>query len=209
MAKYFNYFPKTLYTSDTETAVIVTNIISRIAFEKSYQTNSSVYYEYDIQDSDTPEIIADKMYGNPERHWMVLMMNEIVDPQFDWPLDQRTINTYIDTKYSANASIGQTGISWAQQNTHSYYKVETRTTDSTNTSLTIKTEIDSNTYTNLSESITNLNLQDGNAITIKVTKETQSYYDYEINLNESKRTIKLIKPEFVNRLEQELQNTLK
>jgi len=208
MSKYFNYFPKTLYTSDAENGVVVTNIISRFAFEKSYRDNSAVYYEYDIQDSDTPEIIAHKMYGNSERHWIVLMMNEIVDPQFDWPLDQRTIISYINDKYSANASVGQTGISWAQQNTHSYFKIETRTSNSTNTSIEKRIQIDSNAYTNLVESITNLNLQDGNAITIKVTKETQSYYDYEIDLNESKRTIKLIKPEFVNRLENELISVL-
>jgi len=208
MSKYFNYFPKTLYTSDAENGVVVTNIISRFAFEKSYRDNSAVYYEYDIQDSDTPEIIADKMYGNSERHWIVLMMNEIVDPQFDWPLDQRTIISYINDKYSANASVGQTGISWAQQNTQSYYKIETRTTNSTNTSIEKKIQIDSNAYTNLSASITNVTLKDGNAITITITKETQSYYDYEINLNESKRKIKLIKPEFVNRLEEELISVL-
>jgi hypothetical protein len=204
MSKYFNYFPKTLYTSDTETGVVVTNIIARFAFEKSYRENSAVYYEYDIQDSDTPEIIAHKMYGNSERHWIVLMMNEIVDPQYDWPLDQRTVISYINDKYTANASAGQTGISWAQQNTHSYYKIETRTTDSTGNKIEKKLQIDSNTYTNLIETTTNLNLQDGNAITVKVGKETKSYYDYEIELNESKRTIKLIKPEFVSALENEL-----
>jgi len=204
MSKYFNYFPKTLYTSDTETGVVVTNIIARFAFEKSYRENSAVYYEYDIQDSDTPEIIAHKMYGNSERHWIVLMMNEIVDPQYDWPLDQRTVISYINDKYTANASAGQTGISWAQQNTHSYYKIETRTTDSTGNKIEKKLQIDSNTYANLIETTTNLNLQDGNAITVKVGKETKSYYDYEIELNESKRTIKLIKPEFVSALENEL-----
>jgi hypothetical protein len=208
MSKYFNYFPKTLYTNDNTSGIVVTNITSRFAFEKSYRDNSAVYYEYDIQDSDTPEIIADKIYGNSEKHWIVLMMNEIVDPQFDWPLDQRTIISYINDKYSANASVGQTGISWAQQNTQSYYKIETRTTNSTDTSIEKKIQIDSNTYANLSGSITNVTLKDGNGITIAVTKETQSYYDYEINLNESKRTIKLIKPEFVNRLEQELINIL-
>jgi hypothetical protein len=208
MSKYFNYFPKTLYTSDTEHGVVVTNITSRFAFEKSYRENSAVYYEYDIQDSDTPEIIAHKMYGNSERHWIVLMMNEIVDPQYDWPLDQRTIISFINDKYSANASVGQTGISWAQQNTHSYYKVETRTTDSTNTSIETKTEIDANTYADLIESVSNINLQDGNSITVRVTKETKSYYDYEIELNESKRTIKLIKPEFVTKLEEELISVL-
>jgi hypothetical protein len=68
MSKYFNYFPKTLYTNDNTSGIVVTNIISRFAFERAYRDNSAVYYEYDIQDSDTPEIIADKMYGNSERH---------------------------------------------------------------------------------------------------------------------------------------------
>jgi hypothetical protein len=136
------------------------------------------------------------------------MMNEIIDPQFDWPLDQRTIISYINDKYSANASVGQTGISWAQQNAQAYYKIETRTTNSTDTSIEKKIQIDSNTYANLSGSITNVTLKDGNGITIKVTKETQSYYDYEINSNESKRKIKLIKPEFVNALENELISVL-
>jgi len=212
MAKYFNYFPQTIYSPQNKgegySVDYITNITSRFGFETTFKENTSVYYRYDIQDSDTPEIIADKMYGSSEKHWVILMLNDIVDPQFDWPLDQRTINVFINEKYSANASVGQTGISWAQQNTHSYYKIETRTTNSTNTSIEKKIEIDSNTYTSLIESTNNLTLKDGNTITIKVTKETQSYYDYEIELNESKRTIKLIKPEFVDKLENELISVL-
>jgi hypothetical protein len=157
-----------------------------------------------VQDSDTPEIIANKFYGSPERHWAVLMINDIVDPQFDWPLDQRTIISYIDEKYSANASVGQSGTTWAQANIHSYYKVETRTTNSTGTKLQSKLEIDANTYANVAATTSNLTLDDGNSITITTTKETKSYYDYEVEENETKRTIKLLKPEFVSSIEEEL-----
>lgn len=208
MSKYFSLFPKTVYTSNKEDGDAVTNIISRFGFEKSYKDNSAVYYEYNIQDSDTPEIIAHKMYGNSERHWIVLMMNDIVDPQYDWPLDQRTLIRFIDEKYTANASTGQTGINWAQQNNHSYYKIETRTTNATGTKLETRIEVDANTYTNTSVSTTSVTLSDGNQITIAVTKEPKSYYDYEYDLNESKRTIKLIKPNFVNQLEEELKSVL-
>ncbi|NBR22608.1 MAG: hypothetical protein EBU08_02235, partial [Micrococcales bacterium] len=85
-------------------------------FEKDFKNNTAVYYEYNIQDSDTPEIIANKFYGDSEKHWVVMMLNDIVDPQFDWPLDQRTIISYINEKYSANASVGQSGVTWAQAN---------------------------------------------------------------------------------------------
>ena len=151
MSKYFNYFPKTFYklNENSNDVDAVTNITARFGFEQAFKNNSAVYYEYDVQDSDTPEIIANKFYGSSERHWAVLMINDIVDPQFDWPLDQRTIISYIDEKYSANASVGQSGTTWAQANIHSYYKVETRTTNSTGTELQSKLEIDANTYANV------------------------------------------------------------
>ena len=209
MAKYFNYFPKTVYTLNSLDVETVTNITSRFGFEQSFKDNSAVYYEYAIQDGDTPEIIASKFYNSPERHWAVLMINNIVDPQFDWPLDQRTIISYINEKYSANASVGQSGTTWAQANIHSYYKIETRISNSTEAELQTKLQIDANTYANVAATTTNLTLDDGNSITITTTKETKSYYDYEIEENEAKRTINLLKPEFVSSIEEELRNVFK
>jgi hypothetical protein len=209
MSKYFNYFPKTAYSLDnTNNVDVVTSIITRFAFESSFRDNTAVYYEYNIQDSDTPEIIANKFYGDSEKHWVVLMLNDIVDPQFDWPLDQRTIISYMNEKYSANASVGQSGVSWAQANIHSYYKVETRTTNSTGSELQSKLQIDANTYANVAATTTNLTLDDGNSIIITVSKETKSYYDYEVEENETKRTIKLLKPEFIRPIENELISAL-
>ena len=213
MAKYFNYFPKTFYTlqSDADGLDAVTNIISRYGLEKDFKENSSVYYKYDIQDSDTPEIIAAKLYGSSERHWMVLAMNDILDPQFEWPLDYRTLIQFIDEKYTANANTvaGQTGLEWAQSNTHSYYKVEKRTTNYSGNSIETKVEVDANTYANISVSSSNVTLSDGIAITIDTSKETKTYYDYEIEENESKRAINLLKPEFAFTLEQELISVFK
>jgi hypothetical protein len=209
MSKYFSYFSKTVYSLDNSNNVdVVTDITTRFAFEKTFQNNSSVYYEYDVQDSDTPEIIANKMYGSSDKYWIILMLNQITDPQFDFPLDQRTIISFIDEKYSANANIGQTGIAWAQSNVKAYYKIETRTTISTDTELRTKLEIDANTYANVASSTSNLTLNDGNIIKIAISKETESYYDYEVEQNELKRTIKLLKPEFVSVIENEIVNIL-
>ena len=206
MSKYFSYFPKTVYSLNSLDVDAVTNIVSRFGFEQSFKNNSSVYYEYDIQDGDTPEIIASKFYNSPDRYWVILMINDIVDPQFDFPLDQRTIISFIDEKYSANANIGQSGIAWAQSNVKAYYKVETRTTISTDTELKNRLEIDANTYANVASSTSNLTLNDGNIIKIAISKETESYYDYEVEQNESKRSIKLLKPEFVSSIEEELRS---
>jgi len=215
MAKYFNYFSKTFYTSDDASPGLdtVTNIISRFAFENSLKENSSAFYPYNIQESDTPEIIARKFYDNSERHWIVLLFNNIIDPQWDWPLKEKTLIDYIDSKYSANGAANttvQTGIAWAMStnNVQSYFKIITRTSfDGTET--IEKISVDANTYANVTTSLNSYTLQDGTTITQKVTKETQSYYQYEVDLNEAKRTIKLIKPEFVPAIEKEFKKVIK
>ena len=210
MAKYFNNFPKEYYTLEYKPngLDIVTNIISRFSLEQSFKENTSIYEKYNVQDSDTPEIIAAKIYDSPERHWIVLAMNDVVDAQWDWPLDYRTLISFIDDKYTANANVedGQTGLVWAQQNTQSYYSVEKRTTVKNGEYLEKKVQVDANTYANVSVTSSNVTLKDGNQITISVTKESKTYYDYELAENENKRQIKILKPEFAYALEQELKN---
>jgi hypothetical protein len=210
MAKYFNNFPKAYYTLEDKPngLDIVTNIISRFSLEQSFKENTSIYEKYNVQDSDTPEIIAAKIYDSPERHWIVLAMNDVVDAQWDWPLDYRTLISFIDDKYTANANVaaGQTGLVWAQQNTQSYYSVEKRTTVKNGEYLEKKVQVDANTYANVSITSSNVTLSDGNQITISVTKENKTYYDYELAENENKRQIKILKPEFAYALEQELKN---
>jgi len=215
MAKYFNYFPKTLYTANNSSAGLdtVTNIIARFGFESTLKENSSAFYKYDIKDGDTPEIIASKYYENSERHWIVLMFNDIFDPQFDWPLRDRVLVDYIDAKYTANGAANttiQTGLSWAMSpnNIQAYYKVITRT-NIDDIKIIEKLQLDANTYANTATTNTIYNLQDGSRITEVVTKETQSYYQYEVAVNDSKRTIKLLKPEFVTAVEKEFKRVIK
>ena len=215
MAKYFNYFPKTLYTANNSSAGLdtVTNIIARFGFESTLKENSSAFYKYDIKDGDTPEIIASKYYENSERHWIVLMFNDIFDPQFDWPLRDRVLVDYIDAKYTANGAANttiQTGLSWAMSpnNIQAYYKVITRT-NIDDIKIIEKLQLDANTYANTATTNIIYNLQDGSRITEVVTKETQSYYQYEVAVNDSKRTIKLLKPEFVTAVEKEFKRVIK
>jgi hypothetical protein len=217
MAKFFNYFPKTFYTSNNTSSGIdtVTNIIARFGFEKKLKENSSAFYKYTIKDSDTPEIIAAKFYDHVERHWIVLLFNDIIDPQYDWPLDSRTLIQYVNTKYSANqyadtANTSVTGISWAQNTSHvkSYFKNITRTS-SDGTDIVEKITVDANTYANIAATSTSYTLNNSSSITETISKTTQTYYDYEVELNESKREIRLLKSDFVPEVEKEFKRVIK
>ena len=214
MAKYFNYFPKTFYTSNNDVNGVeaITNIIARFAFDSQLKENTSAFYPYQVQDSDTPEIIADKYYGNVEYHWVVLLFNNIIDPQFDWPLKSDTLIDYIDKKYTANGSANtpaQSGLTWAlsENNVQGYFKVVT-TTANDGTITQEKITIDANTYANVTTGSNTYTTQAGEVITVRTTKETQSYYTYETNLNESKREINLVKSDFLPQIEKEFKRVI-
>ena len=214
MAKYFNYFPKTFYTSNNDVNGVeaITNIIARFAFDSQLKENTSAFYPYQVQDSDTPEIIADKYYGNVEYHWVVLLFNNIIDPQFDWPLKSDTLIDYIDKKYTANGSANtpaQSGLTWAlsESNVQGYFKVITSTAND-GTITQEKITIDANTYANVTTGSNTYTTQAGESVRVVTTKETQSYYTYETNLNESKREINLVKSDFLPQIEKEFKRVI-
>lgn len=219
MANYFNFFPTTFYSVDAnnKTALdIVTNITSRFAFEDSLKKNSNIFYPYEIKDTDTPESIAYKLYGESEKHWVVLMFNDIIDPQYDWPLNYSDFIKYVDDKYAANGAANttvQSGLTWAQSqnNIHSYYQVNTRSSVATtadNKTIKEKIQITANAYANVIVGSTSYTLKNGTAITEIVTKEKLTYYDYEMQVNEKKRKIKLLKPEFVSQVAEEFKQII-
>jgi len=99
MPRYFSKFPKLLYTRDNKTT-LVTNLLARVNTIRGTIDNNSLFYEYDIQEGDTPEMIASKYYGDPELHWVVLLFNDRFDAFYDWSLTNRNFNIYINNKYN-------------------------------------------------------------------------------------------------------------
>lgn len=214
MAKFFTYYPKTFYVSNNSPvgADSVTNLIARFKFEETLKQNSTAFYPYQIQDGDTPEIIAHKYYDDPERHWIVLMFNDIIDPQFDWPLNQNTIIEYINKKYTANGAANtpvQSGITWAlsENNVQAYFKIIT-TTGNDGTIKIDKLQVDKNTYANVAATTNTYTTANNESVIVAVTKETRSHYTYEVEENEKKREIKLLKKEFVTEVEKEFKRII-
>ena len=101
---YFKSFPSFLYdfkyedgTSRTE---VVKDVTRNIRIKKDILRNITLYDEYDLTDGDTPEIIAEKFYGNPEYHWVVMLTNEKFDWLSDYPLTETEITKHIKHVYN-------------------------------------------------------------------------------------------------------------
>jgi hypothetical protein len=211
MANYFKNFPTTYYKQFSsldrnKSFEIVTDITKRFTVNQALVENSTAYLKFVISDGDTPEIIAHKYYGDTEKHWIVLAMNNIIDPQWDWPLNTNALDSFVNEKYTANASVGQTGLEWAKTTIHSYYKIEKQRVIERGIYNEKKVQVDEDTYNLVYVTSTGYQLQDGTNLVVDTEKETITFYDYEVQTNDSKREIKLLKNEFVPMLNDELQN---
>ena len=212
MANYFKFFPTTSYFNDETSNSLdtVTNLTLKWKFNDAFKENTLAYYEYIVKDGETPEILAHKLYGSAERHWIILAVNDIVHPQFDWPLNTQSLISYIEKKYVGEADTlnGETGFEWAQTNYRDYFITE-RVTLLQSGEYTEKVyDITSSAYGTYINSSNDYTLDDGTEINISTTRNRKTYYEYELDVNESKRNVKLLKSEFVNTLEEEFRKIL-
>ena len=101
---YFKDFPNFLYDfkygNETKTSVVV-DITRNVRFRKELLANVTFYDEYDIVDGETPEIIAEKLYGNPEYHWIIMLANGKYDYLTDFPLSEQSLEKHIVEAYGA------------------------------------------------------------------------------------------------------------
>lgn len=200
---YFTYFPHKFYDLDGSGNITfqkVTDITKRLRFLQNLQIETSLYYQYVIKDTDTPENIADRYYGNPHYFWVILLFNNIMDPQFDWPMTDNQLNDYIINKY---------GI--ANINAVHHYELHIDKTD-INTQMTTEWVyvIDYNTYYSTPQStVESLITQTGNPVTITTTTAIVTNYTYEQTINESKRQINIIKKEYLGQIEGNLEQEFK
>jgi len=215
MTQFFNKFPQISYDiagKQLTSLQSVTNIFFRIQVIRSVLANINAYYVYDVEDDQTPEILADKVYNNPEAHWIILLANDIVDPQYDWPLNYKDFNNYIIGKYGS--------IETAQTTYHHYEKVVIREEQLSGIvtedvfwinedQLTVNNmTVPYDTYDNLPKTQEYEPVNFANGRTVKETEFTRriTNYDYEVDLNEKKRSIKIIKPEYYPQIVREFDN---
>lgn len=204
---YFNSFSKIKFPDNNGNMINLINLMDRVEIIPSLLKNPLLFYSYDIQEGDTPDIVATKYYGDPNRYWIVLFSNQIFDAQFDWPLNSKQINDYINLKYM-EASGNTSGVSYAQSTIYEYQKIITTTNNDSLIPTTKIVPIDYQTFLITPDSTTTQTFDSGETVTVNITTSQQSLYDYELSLNEAKRNINLINVDYAGRIEQQLSNLL-
>ena len=98
---YFENFPLIPYDSVGDgNYKLVTNLLKRVALRSKVKTNASLFDTYDVKEGQTPEEIANKLYGDPNLHWIVMYVNNITDRYHQWPLTTPQFLAFLNDKYS-------------------------------------------------------------------------------------------------------------
>ena len=97
---YFGSFPFIPYDAKGDGEfVVATNMLKRVALKTKIRTNTLLYDTYDVKEGETPEEIADKLYGSPQLHWVILFANNITDRYHEWPMSTPQFLEFINEKY--------------------------------------------------------------------------------------------------------------
>ena len=97
---YFRNFPLIPYDSEGNLKFkTVTNLLRRVGMRTKLKTNTLLYDTYSVKEGETPEMIAHKLYGDPELHWIILLINEVTDRYHQWPMSLPQFQEYLVDKY--------------------------------------------------------------------------------------------------------------
>jgi hypothetical protein len=128
-----------------------------------------------------------------------MISNELMDPQWDWPMNNRVFSKYLENKYP-NIQTSST--------IHYYEKIITQyDTDSMTTTIN-KIQITEDVYNGSPNSQTTTYTLPAGDVVVTVETNALSIYDYELELNEAKRNIKLLNATYVGQIETEYQKLM-
>jgi len=188
MSEYFTYFPTVEHDlTNIGQKVTLTNVLRRFVVRSDLIDRTDIFYDYNIQDGDRPDTIAEKYYGDADVAWLVLHFNQINDPYFEWPLFNEDFTNFIRSKYGSVAN--------AQSQVHEYRQIlneESLRFDGTKIPRRYLI-VDETTYNSLSEE----------------NRELITNYDYEEERNDKNRAIRILDKRYLNKVREEVKSVLR
>ena len=123
---YFSNLPEFEYVNRTQRGrsegdySVVKNFFKRGKLREDIFQDLTFFTKYIVQGDDRPDTVASKVYDDPTLDWVVLMANNIINVQSEWPMSQADFHAYITNKYDEETLYS--GI-------HHYESREVKTTD--------------------------------------------------------------------------------
>lgn len=99
MPNYFSKYPKIEYTFADGTIQQLTDINVRLQLSSEVSAKTDAFYPYGWREQDRPDTIADKYYNSEDLYWLVLQSNNIYDAYHELPMGESVFIKYLRNKY--------------------------------------------------------------------------------------------------------------
>jgi hypothetical protein len=227
---YFSKFPQYITNAGDRKNVVITDFFRRVSHGNKFQEYSVFLLPYLVLDGETPEMVSNKFYNNPLYHWVILLINGITDPRTEWVMTDRQLNAVMFqkydfaitvpdvTKYSKNdvvtssnngafvvKEVGSTTIRLrSTKGAITLATTDTLTNVTKNLSLSMLSIVDPLEHIHhYVDSTTNLVIDYDNTNPHLVAI---SNFEYEQDVNEKKRIIKVLDVKYVNEFVKDFEN---
>lgn len=188
MSSYFQRVPDLNYVSRLPDAKIgdyirVKNLFKKGKLREDIFQNLAFFEKYKILGDDRPDNVAFEVYDDASLDWVVLLSNNVLNVQSEWPLPQTDFDRFVLDKYGDYDTL-YNGI-------HHYETEEVKNSQGV-TIVPAGLQVDSSYSISYYDFFTDQQITTGN-ISVPVTN-----YEYEEKVENDKRNIFLLKPRFLN-----------
>ena len=116
MSFYFRSFPQIEYDlKKNKKNLLLTNITARFKIRDELKKTAAIFYDYTVAEQDTPSNVAFRYYEDETLDWVILLINDIIDPYYDWPLSYNNFIEFIKSLYGS--------VDTAMATTYEYRKI--------------------------------------------------------------------------------------
>ena len=197
MSSYFSEVPNFEYVSrlpDSKISdyITVKNFFKRGFLREDIFQNLTFFTKYQIQGSDRPDNVASQVYNDSTLDWLVLMSNNIVNIQNEWPLSNLDFDELMLDKYGSYDTLFN-GV-------HHYETIEVkdaRNVKIVNAGLKVESDYSVTFFDERADQMKTV------TPTIPITN-----YQYEQKVNEDKRNIYLLQPRYVQVVRDDLEDLM-
>jgi hypothetical protein len=166
----------------------IKNLFKRGKIRDDIYGSVTAFSKYVILEGERPDTVAKKLYDDEQLDWVVLISSNIINVQDEWPMDQYDFERYLDNKYSRE-QLGEI---------HHYETKEIRKNDII--ILQGGLVVDSDFTYNYAD-------PKGNNKSVN-SVESVSYLKYEIDKNDAKRTINVLKKKYIGTIIDDMRQIL-
>ena len=197
MSNYFKQIPDFEYINRLPDAKISDYITVKNLFKKGYLRDDifqdlTFFTKYKIRGNDRPDNVAYTLYEDATLDWIILLSNNIINIQTEWPMTQYDFNRYLLDKYGSYEKLNET---------HHYETKEIKNSSGVTMvkeGLTVESDFSVIYYDWMISS-----LETKSGITTPV-----SNYEYEEKIEDDKRNIFVLKRQYLNVVKDDLEEIM-